>query len=497
MRRSVRKRGLVLCAAAFCLALSGCGSAQAFVSSLSGLCWSTPVLLFMAGAGLWLTVRTRGILLRRIGHILHMTAGRLFHRQQAGTGEMTPFQALSTAMAGTIGTGSISGVAAAVTMGGPGALFWLWVMAFLGMATKYAEIVLSILFRRRTPDGTWQGGPMYTIRDGLGRSWRLPAGLFCVFGMLAALGLGNMVQVSCIADAVQQLFQPGETGAPVLRLAAGLAAAGIVGYTLLGGVQRLGRVTAALVPVMSIVYIAACLAVVAAHARQLGPALGLIFRTAFTPQAVLGGGAGHALRTCMSWGVRRGIFTNEAGLGSAPMAHAASSETNAVRQGFYGVFEVFADSMLLCTLTGLALLCSGLSGEGPALVYGTPAGCAEVAAAFAAVLGPRLAGMVIAVCIALFALSTLLGWALYGGRCCAYLFGDRAAQAFQFFFAAACIPGAVLQAQLVWEASDIVNALMALTNLAAVLALSGRVARATRDYFSRLDRQKKETRIFH
>lgn len=472
--------------------LPSCTAASG-TDALSAKLWGLPVLLFMAAAGLYLTMRTGCIQFTRFGHIMRATVGKLLRRQSAGAGEITPFQALSTAMAGTIGTGSISGVVAAVTMGGPGALFWLWIMAVLGMATKYAEVVLSIRYRQRSSNGEWTGGPMYYIQNGMGRRWRWLAVVFCTAGALASFGIGNAVQVSCITDAVSHLTQSlhaisGKTS-NAINWTVGIATAGITGFTILGGIKRLGNVTGRLVPVMSLVYVASCLAVIFTNWREIGAVLTLIFRSAFSPAAIIGGTAGHALKTCIMWGVRRGIFTNEAGLGSAPMAHATSSETNAVRQGFYGVFEVFADSMILCTLTGFAVLCCDAGQADYTLCYGVCGTGSDVTRAFATVLGEHAAGIIVALCIVLFALSTLLGWALYGSRCCAYLLGARSVRPFQLLFSGFCIVGALVEAELIWGLADILNALMALPNLIAVLALSGTVAKATSAYFARLDKR--------
>ena len=487
------KKWVPAAAAAACLALSGCGAGtgQNAGDRLNAIVWGVPMLFLMAAVGGCLTIRTGGIQFRRFGHIMRMTVGRLFNGTTAGSGEITPFQALSTAMAGTIGTGSIAGVVSAITMGGPGALFWLWVMAFLGMGTKYAEVVLSIRYRQRGAGGEWAGGPMYYIQNGMGRRWKWMAMLFCVFGMLASFGIGNAVQVSCIAEAVAHLLRPAQTGTGRAASASdwivGITAAAVTGFTLIGGIKRLGSVTARLVPLMSLVYVVSCLAVILSNAAQIGPAFAVIVRSAFSPPAVIGGTAGYALKTCVTWGVRRGIFTNEAGLGSAPMAHAASSETNAVRQGFYGVFEVFADSMILCTLTGLTVLCCDLGSVSYTLNYGVQGSSADVSRAFATVLGERASGWIIAVCMVLFALSTILGWALYGSRCCEYLFGAGSVRPFQILFSGFCIVGAAARAESVWNMADACNGLMALPNLIAVLALSGTVAEATRAYFARLD----------
>lgn len=452
---------------------------------VSGMIWGPPMLALMLGTGLYLSARTGFLQFRRFGLIMRHTLGGIFKKQKAGEGAVTPFQAVSTALAGTAGTGNIAGITLALTLGGPGSLFWLWVTALIGMATKFAEVTLAIRFRERNAAGDWVGGTMYTIKNGLGRRWSWMGGLFSVFCALAAFGMGNAVQVGNISAAVQTAAAALVPGAG--RFAAGIswtvgiAVAVFAAAVLLGGIKRLGRVTETLIPFMSVVYILCCLAVILTHMRGLGRAAELIFYGAFSPKAAAGGVSGFTLSSGLSWGLRRGVFTNEAGLGSAPMAHAASSETNPVRQGYYGVFEVFVDTIVLCTLTGFALLSSGV-----ALPYGQSGGTELNAAAFATVFGAKASGLILAVSITVFAVATVLSWGLYGTRCVEYLFGRRSIRPYQFLFSGMCVLGAVMRLDLAWELSDTFNGLMALPNLVAVLCLSGVVAKLTKREARRL-----------
>ncbi|MCL2343804.1 MAG: sodium:alanine symporter family protein [Firmicutes bacterium] len=447
--------------------------------TVSALVWGPPMLALMLGTGLYLSARTGFLQFRKFGPVMKNTLGKIFTRQKAGTGSVTPFQAVSTALAGTAGTGNIAGITLALCLGGPGSLFWLWVTALIGMATKYAEVTLAIRFRERNAAGDWVGGTMYTIKNGLGRRWAWLGGVFCVFCALAAFGMGNAVQVGNISAAVQNaaaVFLPGAGKyAEEIGWAVGLIVAVFAAVVLLGGVKRLGRVTETLIPLMSLVYIICCLAVLLTHTQGLGHAVQLIFRGAFDPKAAFGGVSGFTVSSALSWGLRRGVFTNEAGLGSAPMAHAASSETNPVKQGYYGIFEVFIDTIVLCTLTGLSLLASGVP-----LPYGQSAGTEVNAAAFATVFGEKAANLLLAVSITVFAAATVLSWGLYGARCAEYLLGSRAIRPYQLLFSGMCVLGAVMKLDLAWALSDTFNGLMALPNLVAVLCLSGLVAKLTR-----------------
>lgn len=437
--------------------------------------WGLPMALLFGGVGLILSLRCGFVQLRRLPEVLRCTLGGLFKsRGSRAEGAVTPLQALCAALAGTVGTGNIAGVALAVCLGGPGALFWLWASALLGMGTKYTEVALALRFRERGPGGEWLGGPMYSIKNGLGPRWMPLARAFALAGTLAALCMGGAVQGCEISGAARMLSMellPGLAAErPLFRLCAGLAVAAC-GYAVLrGGMARLGRVCEALVPAMGLAYVLGCLAVICAHASALPGVFSGILSGALEPRSFAG---------ALGWGLRRGLFSNEAGLGSAPIAHASSSETEPARQGFYGIFEVFCDTLVICTLTGLAILCSGA-----AIPYGTAATLSLPVSAFATVFGGGAAAAILALCLLLFSLSSLLSWGMYGLRCCAFLLGRRPAGAYLALYCLAALPGALAPRALVWELADLANALMALPNLVSLLLLSGEAARITRRYFA-------------
>ena len=454
-------------------------------SVINGFVWGIPMLVLLIGAGLFLTVRTGGIQFKRFGYAMKHTIGKVFQKTEQQEGAVSPFQAVTTALAATVGTGNIAGITWAVTLGGAGSIFWLWVSALIGMCTKYAEVVLAVKFRERNEQGDWVGGPMYYITNGLGPNWKWLAVIFSAFGALAAFGIGNAVQVGNITDSIStavSAFNPNFSGSTTLNLTIGIIVAVIVAITLLGGIQRLGKVTEMMVPFMSIIYIVASVIVLICHAQKLPAVFGMIFQGAFNPSSVVGGVSGFTLKLCIEWGVKRGVFSNEAGLGSAPMAHAATSETNPVKQGLYGIFEVFMDTIVICTMSGLTLLVSGID-----LNYGTKGTTALNAKALGTVFGDELGALIIAVGITLFALSTVLSWGLYGTRCCEYLFGSKANKFYQWIYVAVVIVGATMDLGLAWDIADTLNGLMAIPNLIALLGLSGVVVRLTKEYFSDVD----------
>lgn len=452
-------------------------------SFINGIVWGVPMLVLIGGVGILLTIMLKGLQFRKFGYAMKNTIGRLFHRQEAGKGAVTPFQALTTALAATVGTGNIAGITSAITLGGPGALFWLWVSALIGMATKFSEIVLAIKYRERNAHGDWVGGPMYYIRNGLGKGWGWLASLFCIFGAFAAFGIGNAVQVGNITSAIGNAivtFFPDATGhTDTINLIIGIIVAVIVAGVLFGGIKRLGSVTEKLVPVMSLIYIVCGLIVIFANINVLGSVFAMIFKGAFTPSGVVGGGVAITIKTCITWGVKRGVFSNEAGLGSAPMAHAASSETDPVKQGLYGIFEVFMDTIVICTLSGLTLLVSGID-----LNYGVEGTTALNAQAFATVFGDEFGALLIAVALTLFALSTILSWGLYGSRCIEALIGTKAIKVYQIVFVCIVVVGATMELSLAWNIADTLNGLMALPNLIGLVGLSGVVVQTTRKHFA-------------
>ena len=461
-------------------------------SAINGIVWGIPMLVLLLGAGLFLTIRTGGVQFKRFGYAMKNTIGKVFRKTEKQEGAVSPFQAVTTALAATVGTGNIAGITWAVTLGGAGSIFWLWVSALIGMCTKYAEVVLAVKYRERNAQGDWVGGPMYYITNGLGQNWKWLAVMFSVFGALAAFGIGNAVQVGNITSSISTAvttFNPAFAATDTLNLIVGIIIAVIVAITLLGGIQRLGAVTEKLVPFMSIVYIVASVIVLICHAQALPGVFALIFKGAFNPTAAVGGISGFTLKLCIEWGVKRGVFSNEAGLGSAPMAHAATSETNPVKQGLYGIFEVFMDTIVICTMSGLTLLVSGID-----LHYGTKGTTALNAQALGTVFGDEIGALIIAVGISLFALSTVLSWGLYGTRCCEYIFGTKFNKVYQMIFVIVCVIGATMDLGLAWDIADTLNGLMAIPNLIALLGLSGVVVSLTKEYFAGVDTEKKATK---
>lgn len=459
--------------------------------AINSVVWGAPVLILLIGIGLLLTIRTGGMQFRHFGHAMKNTLGKVFDKssnETAKAGEMTPFQAMTTALAGTVGTGSIAGVTAAIALGGPGALFWLWVAALIGMITKYGEVLLAVKYRERTEFGEWAGGPMYYIKNGLGPKWKWLAGFFCVAAALAALGTGNAVQVGNITTSINTVirsFAPHFTGQDTANLIIGIVVAVLTAIVLFGGVQRLGAVTEKLVPAMAVVYVLACLVVVVVNFQNVPGVFADIFAGAFSPAGATGGAVGSFM-LALSWGVKRGVFSNEAGLGTAPMAHANTSETVPVKQGFYGVFEVFMASIVICTLTGLSLLCSGIH-----INYGIMGSTALNVQALGTVFGLKGGAIIIAIGISLFAFSTVLSWALYGGRCCEFLLGSKAIRPYQVIYVLIVVVGATMELDLAWNIADTLNGLMIIPNLIGLFALSGVVVKETKEYFAKLAEGKK------
>ena len=451
--------------------------------SLGALAWEGVLLPCVFLGGIYLSIGTGAVQLRHFGCAMKHTVGKVFRKAPARSGSVTPFQAVTTALAATVGTGNIIGTSQAIALGGYGAVFWMWAAALLGMVIKYAEVTLAVRFRERDARGDWVGGPMYTIKNGMGARWNWLACIFSLFAALAALGIGNMSQANAAADAVTDavtLLCPGFTGAAALRRVLGVTLAALTALVLFGGIKRLGAVTERLVPCMSVLYIALALTVIFSDLSGVGRAFALILKGAFAPQAVLGAASGITLRQTLTWGLRRSAFSNEAGLGSAPIAHAAADCESAVEQGFFGIFEVFADTVVLCTLTALAIIVSGVP-----ITFGVLPGASLVAAAFGTVLGAKLASLAVAVCLALFACSTIFGWALYGSRCAQFLFGERGAGIYRRIYVVFVAVGAAASADLVWSIADTLNGLMAIPNFIALFALSPVVFRLTRDYFRR------------
>lgn len=460
-------------------------------STINGIVWGIPMMVLILGVGIYLTVCCGFPQFAHFGHIIKNTLGNAFEKKERKKGSVSPFKAMCTALAASIGTGNIAGVSGAIAIGGPGAIFWMWVSALLGMCTKFAEVTLAVNYRERNADGDWVGGPMYYITNGLGKNFRWLACLFAGFGALAAFGIGNMTQINTIAGtintAISGLFATTESEQTIIAWFVAIICAIICAFVLLGGIQRLADVCSLLVPVMAVVYITASLIVILVNVTEIPTALSAIVVGAFNPSAVAGGLAGIGIKTALTKGVGRGIFSNEAGLGSAPIAHAAADVTHPVQQGIYGVFEVFMDTIVVCTMTALVVLL-GVGVEN--IAYGTDIGANLTILGFESVFGGGIPGVAVAICLTLFALSTVLAWALYGTRCMEYLFGYKAAKVYQVIFCLfACIAGTV-ELSLAWAIADTLNGLMAIPNLIALALLSPVTVKLTKEYFAKVKASK-------
>ncbi len=441
--------------------------------------WGPIMLALLVGTGVFLTFRTGWVQVRRFGYIMRNTVGSLFRKKgQTDHGSnLSPFQAVTTALAGTVGTGNIAGVTGAIFIGGPGAVFWMWVSAFFGMCTKYAEIALAMKFRDTGADGVHKGGPMYYIENGLGKNWKWLAVVFALLGGLASFGIGNIAQSSEIAGAVSGLFG-------LDPMVTGIALTVLVGVVVLGGVKRIGQVTSLLVPFMSVFYVVAGIVVILMRITDIPGVFAAIFSSAFSFEAVGGGVFGYAIMIAMKNGFARGVFSNEAGLGSAPIAHAASSTEEPAEQAIWGVFEVFFDTIVICSITAFTVLLSGFELGESALEGYASKGSAAVAA-FNSILPGELGGTIIQVSLVFFALSTILSWSYYGERCWGYISRDNkvVTSVYKVIFVLFCIVGATGSGDLMWNISDTLNGAMAIPNLIALLLLSGAVATITREYF--------------
>ena len=451
-------------------------------TAVNGFVWGPVMLALLVGTGIYLSIAVGFIQFTKIGYWWKNTIGKIFKKGEAGDGEITPLQAVSTALASTVGTGNIAGVTGAIILGGPGAVFWMWVSALFGMVTKFSEVTLAVKYRERNEKGDWCGGPMYYIKNGLGPKWKWLGTVFAVLGAIAAFGIGNIAQVNSIADSVKSVAiafnEDAANKEMLICLITGICVAIFVALVLLGGVKRIGQVTEKLVPGMAVIYIVCALIVVFANISAVPGVFASIFKGAFNPAAVTGGAAGMSIKLAMTKGVGRGVFSNEAGLGSAPIAHAATSERNPVKQGLYGIFEVFMDTIVICTLTAMTIICSGVD-----IPFGEYVNSELIASAFATVFGTKFASVFVAVALMLFAFTTVLGWSLYGSRCAQYLFGLKFAKGYQVAFIIVIVIGAVAKLDVVWNIADTFNGLMAIPNFIALFALSGVVAKLTKDYF--------------
>ena len=450
--------------------------------AVNSFIWGIPAMVCIIGVGLLLSVRTGFLQIRKFPYAIRTTIGRIFRRKDASDGAMTPFQAVCTALAATVGTGNIAGVAGAIAIGGPGAVFWMWCSALLGMCTKFAEVTLAVHFRERNKNGELVGGPMYYIKNGLGSRWQFLAVLYSLFGVLTVFGTGNATQVNTIVTAIDSALLATGSGLngilPTLNLIVGVVVAMMVAMVLLGGVKRIGSVTEKLVPFMALFYIVLALGVVALNYRRFPAVLASIVGGAFDPQAVTGGAIGSVFLS-MQKGVSRGIFSNEAGLGTGSIAHACADTKKPVKQGMFGIFEVFADTIVICTLTAMVILCSGVP-----VGYGSAAGAELTISGFTATYG-GWSSIFTAVALCCFAFSTIIGWGLYGSRCIEFLFHtDKVVGPFLVVYSFVSILGATVDLGLLWSIADTFNGLMSIPNLIALLLLSGTVAKLTKEFFA-------------
>ena len=445
--------------------------------------WGLPAMVCILGVGLLLSVRTNFLQIRKFPYAIKTTLGRIFKRKDASDGTMTPFQAVCTALAGTVGTGNIAGVAGAIAIGGPGAVFWMWCSALLGMCTKFAEVTLAVHYRERSDAGEWVGGPMYYIKNGLGNRWQFLAVLYSLFGVLTVFGTGNATQVNTITTAIDtallEFHIVAEDILPTLNLIIGILCAMLVAMVLLGGIKRIGSVSEKLVPFMALFYVLLAAGVVLLNLPRLPFVIEEIFAGAFNPAAFTGGAIG-SLFLSMKNGVSRGIFSNEAGLGTGSIAHACADTRKPVKQGMFGIFEVFADTIVICTLTAMVILCSSVP-----VNYGTAAGAELTISGFTATYG-GWASLFTAVALCCFAFSTIIGWGLYGSRFAAFLFKtDKIVKPFLVVYSFVAILGATLDLGILWGVADTFNGLMSIPNLIALFLLSGTVVKLANEYFGK------------
>ena len=450
-------------------------------TAVNNFIWGVPAMVCIIGVGLYLSIRTGFLQIRKFPYAIRTTIGRMFRKKDASDGAITPFQAVCTALAATVGTGNIAGVAGALAIGGPGAVFWMWVSALLGMCTKFSEVTLAVQFRETNADGELVGGPMYYIKNGLPKCWHWLAYLFSAFGVLTVFGTGNATQVNTITTAINSaltnygLLKPDQISTSNLII--GIVITIMIAMILLGGIKRIGQVTEKLVPFMALLYIVLALGVILLNLHVVPSVFASIIEGAFHPSAVTGGVVG-SLFLSMKKGVSRGIFSNEAGLGTGSIAHACADTRKPVKQGMFGIFEVFTDTILICTLTALVILCSQVS-----IPYGQAAGAELTIQGFTATYG-NWVSIFTAVAMCCFAFSTILGWGLYGARCIEFLFSSKVTKPFMVVYSLVAILGATADLGLMWNIAETFNGLMAIPNLIALFLLSGTVVKLTKAYFA-------------
>ena len=448
-------------------------------SAINGFIWGVPAMICIIGVGLYLSISTGFIQIRKFGYAMKTTIGRVFSKKDAAQGAITPFQAVCTALAATVGTGNIAGVAGAIAIGGPGAVFWMWVSALLGMCTKFSEVTLAVHFREKNAHGDYVGGPMYYIKNGLGKKWMWLAYAFAAFGVCTVFGTGNATQVNTIVTSIDTALMSfglvAEQNLPTLNLLLGIGIAILVGMVLLGGIKRIGSVAEKLVPFMALLYIVLSVGVMIINIDKIPGVFVMIFQGAFQPSAVTGGIVGSFFLS-MKKGVSRGIFSNEAGLGTGSIAHACADTNQPVKQGFFGVFEVFADTFIICTMTAMVILCSDIN-----IAYGVDAGAELTISGFVATYGNWVT-IFTAIAMCCFAFTTILGWGLYGARCIEFIASEKVIKPFMVVYALVAIVGATMDLGLIWSIADTFNGLMAIPNLIALFLLSGTVVKLIKDF---------------
>ena len=450
-------------------------------TAVNNFIWGVPAMVCIFGVGLYLSIRTNFLQIRKFPYAIKTTLGRIFRKRDASDGAITPFQAVCTALAATVGTGNIAGVAGAIAIGGPGAIFWMWVSALFGMCTKYAEVTLAVHYREINANGELVGGPMYYIKNGLSKKWHWLAYLFAAFGVLTVFGTGNATQVNTITTAINSALLNynviSESAVSTSNLIIGIIIAILIAMILLGGIKRIGHVTEKLVPFMALLYLLLGLGVILLNIQNVPAVFASIFRGAFQPRAVTGGIV-LSMFTSLKKGVSRGIFSNEAGLGTGSIAHACADTKKPVKQGMFGIFEVFTDTIVICTLTALVILCSGVSVD-----YGKAAGAELTILGFTSTYGSWVS-IFTAVAMCCFAFSTAVGWGLYGARCIEFLFSEKVIKPFMVIYSLVAILGATANLGLMWSIAETFNGLMAIPNLIALFLLSGTVVKLTKEYFA-------------
>ncbi|MBQ5312599.1 MAG: sodium:alanine symporter family protein [Oscillospiraceae bacterium] len=449
---------------------------------LNGFIWGVPAMVCIIGVGLCLSIRTNFVQIRKFPYALKNTLGKIFEKKDVKEGALSPFQAVCTALAATIGTGNIAGVAGAIAIGGPGAVFWMWVSALLGMCTKFCEVTLAVFYREKNDKGEYIGGPMYYIKNGLGKKWMWLAYAYAFFGACAVFGTGNATQVNTIVAAIDSAIlnygTVSEGSLKVLNLILGIVICFAVLLILFGGVKRIGSVSEKLVPFMALLYVLLALGLIVMNINKLPAVFSSIFMGAFNPQAVTGGIVG-SMFTSMTKGVSRGIFSNEAGLGTGSIAHACADTDEPVKQGMFGIFEVFMDTIVVCTMTAMIVLLSGVD-----ITYGQAAGAELTIAGFTLVYG-NWVSIFTAIAMCCFAFSTIVGWGLYGARCVEFLFGSKVLKLYYIAYSLISIVGATVSLDLIWGISDTFNGFMAVPNLVGVFLLAPVVIRLLKEYFNK------------